>query len=204
VGAVRKNIVHDLCCGSGGWAVGLIDMGYHVIGYDIEHQPDYAGEFRRVDVKDLSGHGWKEDAFIVASPPCEQFSRHQMPWTRAKNPPPPDLSVVQACYRIRRESGLAMVLENVRAAQAWLGKAKSHVGPYYLWGDIPARLPFTANMRKKESYGSKDRLARARVPIELGRFVGAVLRPIECEHCDCVFDGRCGILGCPNCNGEAL
>ncbi len=201
---MKTRTIHDLCCGSGGWAAGLIEMGYHVIGYDIDHQPNYPGEFRRSDVKQLSGYQWKDDAFIVASPPCEQFSRHQMPWTRAKNPPPPDLSIVEACYRIQKESGLPMVLENVRAAQGWLGKAKTHVGPYYLWGDIPAHLPFTAKMRKKESYGSKDRLARARVPIELGRFVGELLRPIECGFCQYVFDGRCGMFGCPNCNGEGL
>jgi len=200
----RNMIVHDLCCGSGGWACGLIELGYTVIGYDIDPQPLYPGRFIQCDVKLLSGVQWQSDALIVASPPCEQFSRHQMPWTRAKNPPEPDLSIVEACWRIQLESGLPMVMENVRAAQRWLGKAKAHVGPYYLWGDVPAVLPFSAKFRKKESYGSKHRLARARVPVELARFVGSYLRPITCAFCHCVFDSRSGIFGCPNCHREGL
>jgi hypothetical protein len=201
---MRNLIVHDLCCGSGGWATGLRELGYEVIGYDVEDQPLYPGTFVRCDVRAISAHTWKNDAFIVASPPCEQFSRHQMPWTRAKSPPEPDLSIVESCRRLQLESGLPMVMENVRAAQGWLGKAKSHVGPYYLWGDIPSVLPFSAKFRKKESYGSKDRLARARVPIELSRFVGEYLRPMTCGFCGYVFDGRCGMFGCPNCHGEGI
>jgi len=164
-------IAYDLCCGSGGWAAGLIEAGYHVIGYDISPQPDYPGEFRLADVKTLSGADMRDGVLIVASPPCEEFSRHQMPWTRKRNPPPPDLSIAEACWRIAREAGLPVVMENVRAAQGWFGRAVAHVGPFYLWGDVPAILPRPV-VRKKESYGSKDRLKRARVPIELAKWVG--------------------------------
>jgi hypothetical protein len=29
-----------------------------------------------------------------------------------------------------------MVVENVKGAQPWVGKAKAHFGSYYLWGDV--------------------------------------------------------------------
>lgn len=197
-------IAYDLCCGSGGWAQGLIDAGWRVIGFDIEPQPLYPGEFHQVDVKTLSGFDMRDGALIVASPPCEEFTRHGMPWTRASNPPPPDLSVVEACWRIAKEAGLPIVLENVRTAQGWLGRAKAHVGPFYLWGDVPALLPPAVKIRKKESYGSKDRLKRARVPEELAAWVGQVFMPQECIECGYLFDPNCGIYGCPNCHGEGL
>jgi len=29
-----------------------------------------------------------------------------------------------------------MVLENVKGAQPWVGRARAHFGPFYLWGDV--------------------------------------------------------------------
>ena len=202
--SVEKPIAYDLCCGSGGWAAGLIAAGFHVIGFDIDEQPLYPGEFRRRDVKTIEPGELMDGALIVASPPCEEFSRHHMPWTRARNPPPPDLSIVEYCRKLQERTRLPMVMENVQAAQTFIGKAKAHVGPYYLWGDIPKMLPLTARFRKKESYGSKNRLERARVPIELSTFVGKLFAPITCAFCGYMFDNRCGLFGCPNCMGEGL
>jgi hypothetical protein len=205
-GAVMKPIVYDLCCGSGGWATGLIVAGYRVIGYDIDPQPLYPGEFRQADVTALDGADMRNAVFIVASPPCEQFSRHQMPWTKRRNPPPPDLSIVEACWRIAAEAGLPIILENVRAAQAWLGRAKWHCGAFYLWGDVPALMPRVVH-RPKESYGSKDRLKRARVPLELAEWIGRCFLPelLTCPmKCGSHFSRSLGKYGCPNCHGEGL
>lgn len=199
-------IIYDLCCGSGGWAAGLIAAGYRVIGYDINPQPLYPGEFHQADVKLLNGADMRDGVLIVASPPCEEFSRHAMPWTRARNPPEPDLSIVEACWRIQREAGLPMVLENVREAQRWLGRAKHHSGAFYLWGDVPALMP-TLTYRKKESYGSKDRLKRARVPPELARWIGECFLPatVWCRMgCGYRHAAEAGKYGCPNCNGDGL
>lgn len=51
-------------------------------------------------------------------------------------------ALFDACFRIQREASEAaghhvpMVLENVKGAQPWVGKAKANYGSYYLWGDV--------------------------------------------------------------------
>ena len=141
-----------------------------MIGFDVTPQPAYPGQLVLQDVRTLDGRRLGHAAVIVASPPCEQFSRHQMPWTKRRNPPEPDLSIVEACQRIAKEAGVPLVLENVRAAQYWLGTAQAHVGPFYLWGDVPAILPVVV-VKSKESMSSTARLERARVPFELARHI---------------------------------
>jgi len=197
----------DLCCGSGGWAEGFIAEGWTVYGYDIMDQPDYPGTLIIVDAKGLTAADLPPHDAIVGSPPCEQFSRHQMPCTRKRNPPPPDLSIVEACRRIAADSGKPFVMENVREAQNWIGRARWHIGPFYLWGDVPAIMPAITLPRKKESYGSKDRLKRARVPLELARYIARCFAPAtgrECEFCTHQFPPELGRYGCPNCESEGL
>jgi hypothetical protein len=175
-----KPICIDLCCGSGGWAAGFIAEGYQVVGYDIVDQPKYPGRFVMRDVRGLDGRDFRITTVIVASPPCEQFSRHDQPWTRKRNPPPPDTSIWESCARIALECGAPIVLENVRGAQSFMGRAKWHVGPYYLWGDVPALMPKIRELgiyRDKQSRSSSARLERARVPFELARHIARVFRP---------------------------
>lgn len=172
-------VVIDLCCGSGGWADGFLQEGYHVIGYDIDPQPRYPGEFRRADVRKLDGRQFLGATLIVASPPCEEFSRHQMPWTRRRNPPPPDLSIAEACWRIAREAAAPIVLENVRKAQDWLGRATWHCDALYLWGDVPALMPEPPEgaVPKRQSISSAYRLGRARVPIDIAQWIARCYLP---------------------------
>jgi hypothetical protein len=46
------------------------------------------------------------------------------------------------CFRIQREACEAaghyipMVIENVRGAQKWVGRANAHFGSFFLWGDV--------------------------------------------------------------------
>lgn len=160
----------DLCCGLGGWARGFIDAGWMVVGADI-CPVSYPGHFILADVRDLEARDWRGVDLVVASPPCEEFSRHDMPWTRAKNPPPPDLSLVAACYRLAGALGVPLVLENVRGAQPWLGKAPAHYGSRYLWGDgVPALLPFAPPSRKERLSSTQCR-ERALIPYELARWI---------------------------------
>jgi hypothetical protein len=85
----------------------------------------------------------------VASPPCQAYSYRAMPWSRAKALPPPDNTLFEACFRIQREACEAarrhvpMIVENVRGAQKWVGRARWNFGSYYLWGDVPALMPIT-------------------------------------------------------------
>lgn len=52
-------------------------------------------------------------------------------------------------FRIQREAceaaghHIPMVVENVRGAQKWVGRASWNYGSYYLWGDVPALMPLT-------------------------------------------------------------
>jgi len=162
-----KPIVFDLFCGLGGWSDGFIAEGYHAIGFDIEKHDYgngcYPGELVMADVLAMNGADLVKQfgipAVIVASPPCQEYSYMAMPWSRAKaiaadyksgkRDTKKLTALFDACFRIQREAieaaghFIPMVVENVRGAQPWVGKAKHHYGSYYLWGDVPALMPIT-------------------------------------------------------------
>jgi hypothetical protein len=143
----------DLFCGLGGWAEGFLAEGYEVIGFDIEKRP-YPGQLVLQDVRTLHGAQFRNATCIVASPPCQEYSYRAMPWKRAKALPPPSNELFEACFRIQRETSEAaghyipMVIENVCGAQKWVGSARWHFGSYYLWGDVPAIMPFAVRAAK--------------------------------------------------------
>ena len=140
-----KPLCIDLFCGLGGWTEGFLAEGYQVIGFDIErHQYGehrYPGELVLQDVLTLDGRQFRDAAVIVASPPCQAYSYRAMPWKRAKALPPPSNELFDACFRIAREAGVPLIVENVKGAQPWVGRAKWHYGSFYLWGDVPALMP---------------------------------------------------------------
>jgi hypothetical protein len=148
-----KPLAIDLFCGLGGWADGFLAEGYAVIGFDIERHDygtgGYPGQLVLQDVLTLHGSQFKDAAVIVASPPCQAYSYRAMPWKRAKALPPPDNTLFDACFRIQREAceaaghHIPLIVENVRGAQPWVGRAKWNFGSYYLWGDVPALMPTT-------------------------------------------------------------
>jgi hypothetical protein len=73
-----------------------------------------------------------------------------MPWSRAKALPPPDNTLFESCFRIQREAceaagrHIPLIVENVRGAQKWVGRARFNFGSFFLWGDVPALMPITA------------------------------------------------------------
>jgi hypothetical protein len=156
-----KPLAIDLYCGLGGWAEGFLAEGYDVIGFDIERRP-YPGQLVLQDVATLDGRQFAGARAIVASPPCQAYSYRAMPWKRAKALPPPSNELFEACFRIQREAGAAagrhipMVVENVKGAQRWVGRAAWHFGSYYLWGDVPALMPFAMG-QKVEVYSDPRR-----------------------------------------------
>jgi len=152
-------ICYDLYCGLGGWAEGFLAEGYAVTGFDIEAHDygtgGYPGTLVLRDVRSIHGSELKDAACIVGSSPCQEFSYRAMPWKRAKALPPPYLGIelFNAQFRIQREACEAagryipMVVENVRGAQKWVGRARWHYGSYYLWGDVPALMPMTLHKK---------------------------------------------------------
>jgi hypothetical protein len=175
-------IAIDLCCGLGGWADGLKKYGWRVIGIDIEKFPYSGDAILDFDVRKLPE--WFSEMFtiarvslVVASPPCEQFSRHDMPWTKAKNPPPPDKSIWTACVQIAERFRAPLVIENVRGAQQFMGKADSHYGSQYLWGFKTQLAQPPASERRKQAKTSSARAERAKIPLPLAEEVAQYFKP---------------------------
>lgn len=86
-------------------------------------------------------------------------------WQRRYPAKPPSTELFDACFRIQSEACAAagryipMVVENVKGAQPWVGRAAWHFGSFYLWGDVPALMPMTSSARKSNPHalaGSKN------------------------------------------------
>jgi len=164
----------DLCCGLGGWSEGFKLEGWSVLGVDFcaEFGLQYPGEMICADLNKWEGWRKLKPRLIVASTPCEQYTRFSMPWTRARKPPLPSRRLWDRSVYIGRVLGVPVVNENVRGAQWFHGRADGHSGPFYLWGPIPGRIPkFTA--KKKESYGGEQRAQRAKIPLELSSWLAS-------------------------------
>lgn len=149
-----KPLVIELFAGLHGWGEGFVAEGYRVIGFDIVDMCASIGVPRPVgcelvlqDVLTLHGCQFKDAAVIVASPPCTDYAKWGMRMFHP-NPPNPDLRLWQAAIRIADEAGLPLVIENVRGAQYWWGRADWKCGPYYLWGRLPAIWPDMPLKRK--------------------------------------------------------
>ena len=161
---VDKPLAIDLFCGLFGWSAGLIAEGWSVVGIDLEDMHENFGmdrprEYGLIiqDVLTVDGRAFSEADLIVASPPCQFFSYTAMPWSRAKalaaavraDPArlEKELALFNACFRIQREAceaaarHIPMVVENVKGAQPWVGRARWSFGSFYLWGDVPALMP---------------------------------------------------------------
>ncbi len=168
----------DLYCGVGGWTTGLLAEGYDVVGFDIErHQYGvhrYPAQLVIQDVRTLHGSQFRDAALIVASPPCQAYSWMAMPWKLAKAKAESiradtsgrmlaELNLLfHECFRIQKEASVAagrhipMVVENVRGAQRWVGRARWNFGSYYLWGDVPALMPQTMRAVKAPGMNWSD------------------------------------------------
>jgi hypothetical protein len=126
------------------------------------------------DVLTLHGRQFRDADLIVASPPCQAYSWMAMPWRRAKARAAAiradetgrmlaDLNrLFDACFRIQEQASLAagrripMVVENVRGAQPWVGRARCNFGSFYLWGDVPALMPATVSVAKAPGMNWSD------------------------------------------------
>lgn len=155
----------DLFCGLGGWSEGFLAEDWDVVGLDIERHVygdlRYPAQLVIQDVLTLDGKQFRNADCIVASPPCQEFSYMAMPWSRAKqiaaalrgqgafpeeyagSRTMPELTALfDACFRIQREAieaagrYIPMVVENVKGAQPWVGRAKANFGSFYFWGDV--------------------------------------------------------------------
>lgn len=176
---MNKPVALDLCSGLGGWAEGLEAEGWTVIRVDIADMFAETGTPKPAecllmlqDILTFHGSQAKHCRLIVASPPCQAYSYMAMPWSKAKakaahiraDDTGAELerlnALFNACFRIQREAceaagrHIPMVVENVRGAQPWVGRARYNFGSYYLWGDVPALMPAAGRVFKNGDGGS--------------------------------------------------
>lgn len=137
----------DLFCGRFGWSQAFAKRGWECIGIDlVETAAIPSGcTFIKTDILGLTAESVREFApdFICASSPCEQFSVHGMK-NFHPNPPFPILGIqlFEHTRAICEASGIPYLMENVRAAEKFVGNAVQHCGPFYLWGSaVPAIMP---------------------------------------------------------------
>ena len=163
-------LILDICCGLKGASQAFVERGWDVITVDIDPQfnPDIV-----TDIRTWHYAGAKPD-FIWFSPPCDEFARESMPW--CKTGKVPDMSIVNACLRLKNETQPRYwVLENVRGAVPYLGQPRARYGAFFLWGYFPDIGKPLQDYRKKESYGSKQRAERAKIPERLSHVMAIAI-----------------------------
>ncbi len=144
-----QKLLIDICSGRWGLSKAFAVRGWRCIGIDLTPPPEIPDgcEFVQADLRELLFHEgvvwlkrgfedwtWRPD-FLWASTPCENFSVHAMKHFHP-DPPYPTLGIelfnhVRAGFEATK---LPWVMENVRAAQQFVGNAVHHCGPFYLWG----------------------------------------------------------------------
>ena len=117
-------------------------------------------------------------------------------------------ALFDACFRIQREAceaagrHIPMVVENVKGAQPWVGRANANYGSMYLWGDVPALMPFGSHKKQSSDgswfydnyecsarrFSSKSPQRKAfsaqaeKIPFALAEWIGKCYYPCEVTH----------------------
>lgn len=137
----------DLFCGNGGWSKAALRQGWTCTGIDIT-QHRYPGTLI------LSSLPWDlprllalHPSLIVASPPCDAYARHHLPWL---NGPPPDTALLEWCVRLTHESPIPTIVECSRFSALHV-PGSTRCGSYQLWGSLPALLPDPPRRKMKTS-----------------------------------------------------
>lgn len=175
---MKRLLMIDLCCGLKGASAAMRERGWEVVSVDVDprFKPDVVA-----DVRSWTWTGRRPD-LVWSSPPCTEFSRESMPWTRQGIIP--DTSIVEACVRIARESETRFwLLENVRGSLRWLktllGEPKYRMSPQFLWGVPPVGFqPQWVKLPKKRHSSAE---LRAIVPWHISL---ALARAVELDSGD--------------------
>lgn len=158
----------DLFCGRGGWTKAALRRGWRAVGYD-QAAPDYPAELHTATLP-LPVRTFIDQAptLIVASPPCEEFARAEMPWLRGDHRPD------QAAIDLLQWSlsligcGVPVVVECSLFAARYV-EPQARAGPFALWGNLPALLPIlTRHKTRRNGYYAA---ARAEIPDALAGWI---------------------------------
>lgn len=101
-----------LYCGGGGGSEGLRQVGFQITGVDIQPQPHHPGQFVQANVLSLDPNWINTFDLVLASPPCQRFSRgaKQAATSRCH----PDL--VYTTRLLLQASNIPYVIENIPSA----------------------------------------------------------------------------------------
>ena len=159
-------VMVDLCAGLKGASAAMRDRGWRVVSVDIDpaFQPDVCANI----IDWLPPDDLRRCDLVWGSPPCDEFARESMPWSRTGHTP--STALAEAAYRLML--GLQprfFVLENVRGAvrhfEPLFGRFTHHFGPFFLWSNLP---PLDVPVRSfKERLAGRQKAERARVPYAL-------------------------------------
>lgn len=154
---MSQRVMLDLFCGRLGWSKAFLARGWKVIAVDVL-EPDYRDNNLRFVAGDVSHlyfdrHGFffvnhhceklGHADFICASSPCEEFSKFGLACFYP-DPPYPETGIrlFNHTRGLLWRSGAPWVMENVQAAQKFVGPSTHHCGPFHLWGTgVPPLTP---------------------------------------------------------------
>jgi hypothetical protein len=157
--------VLDLFCGRWGWSRAFARRGWECTGIDLVEPieiPEHCHFIKR-DILTL-GTELRDPIFLgcfdfaCASSPCEEFSVHMMKHFH-KNPKYPEngIRLFNHTRKILEASGVPYVMENVRAAQLFVGPSVNSCGPYFLWGPgVPPLVPKGRELKKGLTSTAKE------------------------------------------------
>lgn len=171
----------DLFCGRWGWSKAFAARGWECVGIDLMQstQRPYGCEFIRANVLGLDARWIQQEHFdfACASSPCEEFSvwgmKHFHPHPKY---PENGIKLFNHTREILEASGVPYVMENVRAAQQFVGNAVHHLGPFYLWGNAVPPLLTTGITKGMKIGGGSEAM---RIKQTLGR---EALKQYRREH----------------------
>jgi hypothetical protein len=167
-------IVLDLFSGTGSATQPFVECGKHrVIRIDIAGKPDIRADVRHLPLK----YGLRPE-FVWASPPCDDFT--DVPWHADLRDPVRGLALwIAARDWIGELDPPAWVMENVRGAQRFVGKATAHAGSRYLWTNLDLG-PLPAVYGKWRLPPSPERkMLRSQIPRPLAEAVHRAVCPKE-------------------------
>lgn len=135
--------------------------GWNAIGIDIVDL-GYPGLFIRQTLPHpLLFQFPYRPTLVVASPPCEAYARHHLPWI--KDPTPPDEQLLR--WSISLIGSFPTVLVECSRFAMMHVPGATWCRPYALWGDVPPllppSLPTKAGRRRPFARQDADRAADA-------------------------------------------
>jgi hypothetical protein len=157
----------DVCSGLEGASQAMKEHAWQVV--TVDNDP----AFNPIICADIRKWTWtgNRPTLIWCSPPCTEFSREFMPWSKTGKEP--DMSLVLACIRIVMQAAPRYwVIENVKGSLKYiwpiLGKPTYVCNPYYLWGHFPD-INHVRVRSNKEHLSSRQAAERAKIPYSISK-----------------------------------